>query len=90
MNGLPGAAHLRQLGQQEVEGAAEDGDHQQRAGPDPLHAGQLVERFTAGLGRRRSRPTEEVVLTPDGPAGRRREGERLEQPDGGGDALPAR
>ena len=81
---LPAAAHLCQLGKQEVERARRDGDGKQRPRADALDAGQF--RFLAAPGRRSGRrpcPRQQAVMVGDGAARARRKCQRLQQRNGG-------
>jgi hypothetical protein len=50
LQGVPAAAHVRELGQDEVEGAGQGGGRQQGTRPDPLQAGQRLGVHPAGRG----------------------------------------
>src|SRR5580700_5046339 len=63
--GVPAAAHVGELGQDEVEGAGQGGDGQQGARPDPLQAGQRLGVQPAGRGRGGPGVREQAVLAGD-------------------------
>ncbi len=86
---MPAAAHLRELGQDEVEGAGRGGDGQQGTGPDPLEAGQRLLVQPAGRGGGGSGCREQAVVAGDGVPGGGRQGQRLQQRHGGRQPLGA-
>lgn len=89
LQGVPAAAHLRELRQDEVEGAGRGGDGQQGAGPDPLEAGQRLPAQPAGRGGGGPGCREQAIVAGDGAPGGGRQRQRLQQRHRGRQCLGA-
>ena len=87
---VPAAAHIGDLGKQEVKGAGQRGNRQQRARPHPLQPDEvLVSVVAGGRDRGRARVLQQPVLALDRAPGAGRQSQRLQQRHGGGDAAGA-